>query len=158
MAKTAVTTRLAESRDLEAVASLFDAYRQFYEKPADLALARRFLGERFERNESVIIVAENTRGEIVGFTQLYPTFCSVLADRTFTLYDLFVTPWARGTGAGRALMEAAEAYARKSGAARLQLETAKTNTTGQSLYESCGWERDDLFYVYAKPIGEPTNG
>ena len=152
MAKDKVTTRPAESRDVEAVAALFDAYRQFYEKPADLALARRYLTERFQRRESVILVAENATGDIVGFTQLYPAFCSVLADRTYVLYDLFVTPSARGTGAGRALMEAAEAHARKTGAARLQLETAKTNRIGQSLYESCGWERDELFYVYSKTL------
>jgi ribosomal protein S18 acetylase RimI-like enzyme len=155
MAKHKVTTRPAEARDLEAVAALFDAYRQFYEKPADLALARRYITERFQRRESVILVAENAAGDIVGFTQLYPAFCSVLADRTYVLYDLFVTPSARGTGAGRALMEAAEAHARKTGAARLQLETAKTNRIGQSLYESCGWERDELFYVYSKTLGAP---
>ena len=155
MAKEKVKTRPMESRDLEAVAALFDAYRQFYEKPADLALARRYITERFERRESVIIIAENAAGDIVGFTQLYPAFCSVLADRTFVLYDLFVTPATRGTGAGRALMEAAEAHARKTGAARLQLETAKTNKIGQSLYESCGWERDELFYVYSKPLSGP---
>ena len=112
-------TRPADSRDLDIVAALFDAYRQFYEMPPDLALARRYLGERFDRGESVIFVAENAQGEIVGFTQLYPAFCSVLADRTFVLYDLFVTPAARGTGAGRALMEAAESHARANGAARL---------------------------------------
>ena len=147
-----VTTRRAESRDLEAVAARFDAYRQFYEKPADLDLARRYLGERFSRGESVIFVAESAAGEIVGFTQLYPAFCSVIADRTFVLYDLFVTPSARGTGAGRALMDAAEAFARAAGAARLELQTAKTNKVGQSLYESCGWERDELFYVYTKGL------
>ena len=149
---TKVTTRPAEVRDLDAVAALFDAYRQFYEMPADPALARRYLDERFHRNESTILVAENAGGELVGFTQLYPTFCSVLADRTFVLYDLFVTPAARGTGAGRALMEAAESYARANGAARLMLQTARTNTIGQSLYESCGWKRDDLFYVYEKGL------
>ena len=149
---TKVTTRQAESRDLDAIAALFDAYRQFYEMPTDLALARRYLDERFQRRELVIFVAENEDGDIVGFTQLYPAFCSVLADRTFVLYDLFVTPAARGTGAGRALMETAEAYARAQGAARLQLQTAKTNTIGQSLYESCGWKRDDLFYVYEKGL------
>jgi ribosomal protein S18 acetylase RimI-like enzyme len=147
-----VATRLAELRDLDAIAPLFDAYRQFYDKPPDLALARRYLDERFRRNESVIFVAEDKDGDIVGFTQLYPAFCSVLADRTFVLYDLFVRPSARGTGAGRALMEAAEAHARKSGAARLELQTAKTNKIGQSLYESCGWDRDELFYVYTKSL------
>ena len=152
MAKEKVKTRPMESRGLEAVAALFDDYRQFYEKPADLALARRYITERFERRESVIIVAENAAGDIVGFTQLYPAFCSVLADRTYVLYDLFVTPAARGTGAGRALMEAAESHARETGAARLQLETAKTNRIGQSLYESCGWLRDNDSFVYAKTL------
>jgi ribosomal protein S18 acetylase RimI-like enzyme len=147
-----VTTRPAEARDLDAVAALFDAYRQFYEMPADLALARKYLDARFHRNESVILVAEDAGGALVGFTQLYPAFCSVAADRTFVLYDLFVTPAARGTGAGRALMEAAEAHARGAGAARLELQTAKTNVVGQSLYESCGWKRDEVFYVYAKGL------
>jgi ribosomal protein S18 acetylase RimI-like enzyme len=147
-----VATRRAEPRDLDAISPLFDAYRQFYDKPPDLALARRYLDARFSRNESVIFVAENDEGDIVGFTQLYPAFCSVIADRTYVLYDLFVTPSARGTGAGRALMEAAEAHARKTGAARLELQTAKTNKIGQSLYESCGWERDELFYVYTKGL------
>ena len=147
-----VVTRSAEEHDLPAVAALFDAYRQFYEMPPDLPLARRYLGERFERGESAILVAEDAGGELIGFTQLYPAFCSVLADRTYVLYDLFVTPAARGTGAGRALMEAAEAYARAHGAARLQLQTAVTNVVGQSLYESCGWKRDELFYVYEKGL------
>lgn len=147
-----VTTRLAEARDLDAIAELFDAYRQFYQKPADLPLARRYITERFQRKESVLIVAENAAGVIIGFTQLYPAFCSVLADRTFVLYDLFVAPAARGTGAGRALIEAAEAHGRKAGARRLELQTAKTNLIGQSLYESCGWERDQHFYNYTKML------
>lgn len=147
-----VATRPAETRDLDAIAALFDAYRQFYEKPADLALARRYIIERFQRKESVLILAEDKAGVIVGFTQLYPAFCSVLAARTFVLYDLFVAPAARGTGTGRALMEAAEAHGRKAGAARLELSTSNTNKIGQSLYESCGWERDNVFYVYTKTL------
>lgn len=147
-----VSTRPAEARDLDAIADLFDDYRQFYKKLPDLALARRYIIERFQRKESVLIVAENEDDEIVGFTQLYPAFCSVLAARTFVLYDLFVAPAARGIGAGRALMEAAEVHGRQAGAARLELSTAKTNLVGQSLYESCGWERDNVFYVYTKSL------
>lgn len=147
-----VKTRQAVHADLDAIAPLYDAYRQFYEKPPDLALARRFLDERFARNESTIFVAEDAGGTIVGFTQLYPLFCSVAAERIYVLYDLFVTPPARGTGAGRALMEAAEAFGRQSGAARLFLQTAKTNIVGQTLYESCGWLRDNDFYVYEKSL------
>lgn len=150
-----VKTRLARIEDLDCVAALFDAYRQFYRQPPGLPLARRFIRERMDRRESVIFVAEDDAGRLVGFTQLYPTFCSVRAAPTFVLYDLFVAPGARGTGAGRALMQAAEAHATSSGAARLELSTAKTNTVAQALYESQGWTRDELFYVYSKSLTSP---
>ena len=148
----AIKTRYATATDLDAVAVLFDGYRQFYDQPSDRALARRYLTERLERKESVLIVAEDDQGALIGFTQLYPTFCSVRAAHTFVLYDLFVTPAARGTGAGRALMLAAEAHARKAGAARMELSTAKTNVVGQALYESLGWERDISYLVYGRDL------
>lgn len=148
----AITTRLATIADLDAVAPLFDAYRQFYERPADLALARRYLKERFERGESILLVAEDGARKIVGFCQLYPTFCSVRVAHTFVLYDLFVGPDARGIGAGRALMQAAEQHAANAGAARLELSTARTNKVAQALYESQGWVRDDVFFVYGKSL------
>ena len=148
----AIKTRLARASDLGRVAELFDAYRQFYQQKPDLKLARRYLRERFRKKQSVIYVAEAAKGEIVGFTQLYPTFCSVRAAHTFVLYDLFVDRAARRTGAGRALMRAAEAHCRKKGAARMELSTAKTNIPGQTLYESLAWIRDDAFYVYQKSL------
>lgn len=147
-----IRTRLARAKDLDAVARLFDAYRQFYRQKPDLKLARRFLGERFRRKQSVIYVAEDASGRIVGFTQLYPTFCSVRAAHTFVLYDLFVDAAARRTGAGRALMRTAEAHCRRKGAARMELSTAKTNIPGQTLYESLAWIRDEAFYVYQKSL------
>lgn len=149
---TTIRSRAATPGDLDAIAPLFDAYRQFYRQPPDLTLAREYLRERMERGESVIFVAEDASGRVVGFTQLYPTFCSVRAAPTFVLYDLFVAPEARGTGAGRVLMQAAEAHAASTGAARLELSTAKTNVVAQSLYESLGWARDDAFYVYNKAL------
>ena len=150
---TVIPTRLATIRDLDAVAPLFDAYRQFYQQAPDLPRARKFMQERMERNESVVFVAETGAGRIVGFCQLYPTFCSVRAAHTYVLYDLFVSPEARGTGAGKALMLAAEAHAAKTGAAKMELSTAKTNTVAQGLYESRGWVRDKTFLVYGKAFG-----
>ena len=85
---------------------------------------------------------------VVGFCQMYPTFCSLRMAPTFVLYDLYVTAAARGTGAGRALMREAEHYARESGAARIELSTARTNTSARTLYESLGWTRDETYLVY----------
>lgn len=147
-----ITTRLATLADLDAVAALFDAYRQFYEQPADLALARRFIEARLQRDESVVIVACNADQAIVGICQLYPTFCSVEAKPVYVLYDLYVDASVRRSGAGSALLRAAEQLARERGMARMELSTARTNTTAQSVYEKLGWVRNDAFFVYSKRI------
>jgi ribosomal protein S18 acetylase RimI-like enzyme len=147
-----ITTRLCQPPDLATVASLFDQYRQFYEQPSDQALALRFITERFERHESVILVAETDAGELVGFCQLYPTFCSVEAQPIYALYDLFVVPSARKSGAGRRLLQAAEALAQAEGKARMDLTTARSNLPAQSLYESLGWVRDDVFLAYNRRV------
>lgn len=146
------TVRRATAADLDALAVLFDGYRQFYECPADLAAARDYLHARMSNDESTIFVAEGDGGALIGFTQLYPTFCSVEAGPIFVLYDLFVSADARTRGTGRALMQEAERFARAAGAIRMDLSTAKTNTTAQALYESLGWVRDDLFYPYSRSL------
>ena len=139
--------RHATPDDLDELAPLFDAYRRFYEQPGDVALASAYLHARMERGESVIFVAE-ADGQMLGFCQMYPTWCSVAAARTFVLYDLFVDAEVRRGGVGRALMLAAQAFGREAGAVRLDLSTAHANTRAQALYESLGWRRDDVFGVY----------
>lgn len=142
--------RRAEATDLDALAVLFDAYRRFYEQPADVALARRFLAERLANGESIVFVAPRADGAgLAGFCQLYPTFCSVAAAPVRVLYDLFVAPEARGQGVAQALMQAAEDDSRRAGCVRLDLSTAHTNRTAQALYESRGWQRDEVFRVYS---------
>lgn len=148
-----LTTRPLQAADLPAVGQLFDQYRQFYEQAPDLALAQHFMAARFERSESVVLVAQASNGELVGFCQLYPSFCSVEAAPIYTLYDLFVAPQARQLGAGRQLLLAAEAQAAVDGMVRMDLTTARTNLKAQSLYASLGWVRDDVFLAYTRRVG-----
>jgi len=143
------TVRCAGPADVHIIAPLFDAYRQFYGLPPDLALCRRYLTARLERDESVVLLATGPEGTTVGFVQMYPGFSSLSAARTFVLYDLFVDPAARQRGVGRCLMEAAAEEARRRGAVSLVLSTAKTNHRAQRLYESLGWVRDEDFYEYS---------
>lgn len=151
---TRIDIHLAALEDAERVAPLFDAYRQFYEQPADPAGALAFVQARLARGESVILLAEDTAcGQAIGFCQLYPSFCSVLAAPIYVLYDLFVAPVARKSGAGRALLQQAEAHARAGGFARMDLTTARTNLPAQALYESLGWTRDEVFLTYNRDLG-----
>jgi ribosomal protein S18 acetylase RimI-like enzyme len=147
-----ISTRLAQPEDLDTLAPLFDAYRQFYAQKADLALAAEFIGQRLRKNESILLLAEDEQQNAIGFCQLYPTFCSVAAAPIHVLYDLFVTPAARQSGAGKALLLVAEQQARQAGSARMDLTTAKTNLAAQSLYRSLGWVRDEVFNTYSKSL------
>lgn len=145
--------RHADLSDLEAVALLFDGYRQFYECEPDLEAARAWIAQNLTEHRSTILVAEQA-GELLGFTQLYGALCSVDMKPFYVLYDLFVAPSRRGCGVGRALMDAASEWAREQGAARIDLETAHTNTIGQALYESLGYEHDLVFRKYSLDLSD----
>ncbi len=134
--------RLATLDDLDAVAPLFDAYRQFYAQPADLPRARDFLRERMQRSQSMILVAERA-GALVGFTQLYPMFSSVRAAEVWILNDLYVSAGARREGVASHLLLAAEIAAQSAGATRLMLETSRDNAPARALYRAEGWNEDD---------------
>ncbi|RBL68834.1 GNAT family N-acetyltransferase [Pseudomonas sp. MWU13-2625] len=144
----AIKALRATAADLEAVAQLFDAYRGFYQQPSNLAQSRAFIAERMAGNESAIFLAQDENAEALGFVQLYPTFSSIDAHRTWLLSDLFTAPAARGRGVGRLLMNTARDFAVQTGAKGLVLETATDNFTAQGLYESLGYVRDTGYYTY----------
>ena len=56
------------------------------------------------------------------------------------LEDLFVEETARGSGLGRALVEAAIGRARERGCARVELDVNEANPAALALYESLGFE------------------
>jgi ribosomal protein S18 acetylase RimI-like enzyme len=67
------------------------------------------------------------------------------------LAELYVVPAMRGRGLGRALMNAAIAFARERGADYMDLGTAETDVAARSLYESLGFSNRE-----GKPDG-PLN-
>lgn len=147
-----IAIRQARTRDIPAVAEMFDLYRQFYEQQPDLPLAQLFIADRLNNCESVILIAGTSSSGMLGFCQLYPSFCSVEAKPIYSLYDLFVLPVARKAGIGRLLLLAAEKKAAAEGKTRMDLTTARTNKAAQSLYESLNWERDEIFFAYSRQV------
>ena len=139
--------RRAEPRDLDILAPLFDAYRQFYGQERDLPRAHAFLAERFRRGQSTVFLASD-HARAVGFVQLYPSFSSIRTAPILILNDLYVAPDARRTGTARALLAAAEAHAKAEGAAGLILSTGVENRPARALYEAMGWKRETRFYEY----------
>lgn len=147
-----MNSRKATKQDLPALAELFDQYRVFYHKTSDIPGAIAFLEERMNAEDSEIFVSEKD-GVLNGFTQLYPIFSSTRMQRYWLLNDLYVHEDHRGNGYSKALIKAAQEHCKQTKACGILLETGKSNTIGNSLYPSCGFERyDDVnFYEWTNP-------
>jgi GNAT superfamily N-acetyltransferase len=145
-----IAIQRAGLEDVDAIAPLFDAYRQFYGQPADPVRARAWIVERLQRDEAVILLAM-LDGRPCGFTQLYPMFSSVRTARLRILNDLYVGEDARRRGVARALLDGAVAFARAEDAAGLMLETGRDNAAARALYHAAGW-REDASQWYSLPL------
>ena len=141
-----MTIRVARISDLEHIAPLFDAYRVFYSQASDIEAARVFLKERFEKNETVILLAFE-KDKPIGFTQLYKTFSSVSLKPFYILNDLYVSPEHRKKGVGETLLNQAKDYCKTKNFKGLALETA-TDNPAQKLYERLGWKKDEAYFHY----------
>ena len=144
-----IEIRKAEKEDLTSLTVLFDQYRLFYENVSDEENAKKFISERLSNNDSVIYVAENAIDEIIGFVQLYPTFSSTRMKRLWLLNDLFVAKKYRGNGISKQLINASKELCEQTDACGLLLETAKTNTVGNSLYKNTGFLLDKEHNYYS---------
>lgn len=144
-----ITVRYASIDDLATLAPLFDAYRQFYGQVPDVTRSMAFLAERFQHQESLLLVAESPTREMLGFSQLYPGFSSVSACRAYVLNDLYVAPEARRQGVAVALLRRSAEVARLHGAVRLSLSTARDNVAAQRLYHAEGWQQDEGFLHFS---------
>lgn len=145
-----ISTHRAGPADLDALALLLDAYRQFYAQASDVPRARDWLRERLRFGESTVIVA-TLAGRPAGFTQLYPMYSSVRTARTWILNDLYVDAAARRKGVARTLLDAAAQFARADGAAGISLETALDNAAARALYRAAGWNEDATQW-YSLPL------
>ena len=143
-----MTVSAAVTADLADLTRLFAGYLRFYQVSRDDAQISAFLHERLKQGDSQLFIARSQQGAAQGFVQLYPFLSSLALEPAWLLSDLYVDEHARRCGVGEALMNAARAHAEATGACGLQLETAKTNLAGQSLYERLGYVRDEQFFTY----------
>ena len=137
----------ANNSDANIIGEVFNLYRVFYKQESNIEIAQKYITERLTNNEAVIFFAEDNC-RCIGFTQLYPTFDSVNVRQKIVLYDLFVREEYRRKGFAKLLMNAAKQFASDNNFGSIELSTAKTNTPGQSLYESLGYIRDNEYYTY----------
>ena len=105
--------------------------------------------ERYlERDDALALVAEEG-GDIVGFVDLeFRQRLNFLEPQAW-VPDLVVAESARGTGAGRRLLEEAERRARERGCWGMTLESANWRDTSHAFYEHVGWKNTGKSFTRA---------
>ena len=131
----------AQPNDLDAVAALMAGFRDSMDRDApgdDLirATVARLLDD--PQTEFLLAAAGEER-PAAGVCQLRYRLSVWTGAGDCWLEDLFVEKRARGSGLGRALVEAAFARAGERDCRRIQLDVAETNTTALRLYERLGF-------------------
>ncbi len=132
---------------VDGLAPLFDLYRQFFTQKSDLDVSARFLHERVEKGESVVLAAYD--GETpAGFLQLYPLYSSWYAQRQWFLSDLYVAEAFRERGIGKKLVEACAEFGKASGGRAILVEIPFSEPHLAKFYGELGFARDEVFELY----------
>jgi len=133
-----VTIRAAREAEIDAVLAM---YEWLFEPPGytprwwDQKRARSTLAEAIAADTSAVLVAEAGAGELVGVVSAYLDLNSIRFGLRCWIEDLAVDPTRRSTGIGRALLEAAKAWAKKHGATHLELDTGLAREAAQRFYD-----------------------
>lgn len=134
-----VEVRPLQASDREAWLPLWRGYLDFYEASVSDEVTdetwRRIIDPAGRIHG---LAALDEGGRLVGVAHFlfHPVTWSI-ADRCY-LEDLFVAPEARGTGAGRALIEAVYRAADEAGADQVYWLTAESNKVARRLYDRVG--------------------
>jgi ribosomal protein S18 acetylase RimI-like enzyme len=129
------SVRLATSADVPLLVRLMAEFRDWwgYDGPSDESLARSMPLLLADADTDFLLAHKD------GVCQLRYRYGLWLESEDCELEDLYVREKARGTGLGRALVEAAVERARRRGCGRIQLDTNEGNAAARALYESLGF-------------------
>jgi len=137
-----LTISVVCERDLPELAPMMRGYCDFYEvEPSDDKLSTLSRALIANPDEGMQLMARDSDGKPLGFATIYWTWQTLYAARVGVLNDLYVTPQARGTGTGRALIAHCLQLCHERGAEKLVWETSPDNETAQRLYDGIGAEK-----------------
>ncbi len=143
--------RLANQKYLKQASELFDQYRVFYKMPSDRSASQQFILQRLINKDSIIYLAFKDNNA-VGFLQIYPSFSSVAMRPTWLLNDLYINLEYRRKGLATEMLNYIEKLAKQHQIFSIKLATELNNQSAISLYENCGYKKNELFFHYSKMI------
>jgi GNAT superfamily N-acetyltransferase len=131
----AIIIRPIESDERAAWEPLWRAYLTFYETTLSETVVETTWVRLNDPAEPMFALGAYVEGKLTGITHyLFHRSAWSISDSCY-LQDLYVAESARGTGIGRALIEAVAHKAREAGSSRLYWHTHETNRTAQALYD-----------------------
>ena len=143
--------RALKSGDFEAWLPLWHGYLAFYETELDDEVTRHTFDRLIDESTNMFgALALNDRGEAIGMVN-WLTHPGTWAREDYVyLEDLFVSARSRGSGAGRALIEHVNEWAKAGGLAKVYWLTAETNKTAQRLYDRVATKTGFIHYQVDK--------
>jgi GNAT superfamily N-acetyltransferase len=114
---------------------LWRAYLTFYETTLEPTIIDTTWARLNDPAEPMFALGAYVNGKLTGITHyLFHRSAWSISDSCY-LQDLYVAENARGSGLGRALIEAVAQKAREAGSSRLYWHTHESNRTAQMLYD-----------------------
>jgi GNAT superfamily N-acetyltransferase len=129
------TVRELRLADRAAWDGLWQGYLDFYKEDLDPAISDLTFQRLIDETPPFFGLVAEQDGQIIGLVNCLAHASTWSRHGYCYLEDLFVAPTARGSGVGRALIEAVYARADQLGLDRVYWLTDKTNTTAQTLYD-----------------------
>ncbi|MGH8171555.1 MAG: GNAT family N-acetyltransferase [Rhodanobacteraceae bacterium] len=141
------TIRIARNYDAPAIAELcgqlgYPATRQ--------QIASRLAGIESEP-ASRVFVAENHEGTVIGWLHVAAR-TQLTEDACAEILGLVVNESARGGGVGRALIGAAETWARSHGCVHIRVRSRAERERAHRFYERADYARNKVQAVLRKPL------
>lgn len=148
-----IKVREAAGRDREFILGLVPRLAEFeplslHEPETIISVVREMLAEALDspREGSKLLVAEKG-GKPAGFMHLECRREELTREDYGYVAELAVSRGAEGSGAGRALLEAAESWARERGHRFLALHVFAVNSRAKGFYEHLGYFNDEIRMV-----------
>lgn len=128
--------RNAKQEDMSSVLKLIQELADFEKASNEVNITEDELLEDFKRNLFQCLVAE-IEGKIVGIALFYNRY-STWKGKTIHLEDLIVSKKHRGTGIGKALLDAIVAIAKTENLRRVEWNVLDWNTPAIEFYKNVG--------------------
>lgn len=146
--------RPAATRDVTAWAAMRGRLWPDADVAALAAEAQAFVARNGNSLLDAVFLAEDDAAQALGFIELHVREFVDGCDSMPVphIEGWYVEPFARGTGVGRALVQAAETWARDRGFTELGSDALAENEPSQRAHAACGFAETERLVMFRKPL------